>query len=73
MVVEETHHLGNTHIRRLNTKHQRDFVNHKVGPNNRYKWSEWGPLQMAKQKWVTGVKKTLVIGVIIACGFSCRQ
>ena len=27
--------LGNTHIQRLNTKHQRDFVNHKVGPNNR--------------------------------------
>ena len=57
--------LGNTHIQRLNTKHQKDFVNHKVGPNNRLSMKLLMPLQMAENKWVTGVKKTLLIGVII--------
>ena len=26
-----------------------------VGPYDRYKWSDMGPLQMAQNKWVTGV------------------
>ena len=35
---------------------------YKVGPYKRYKWGEMGPLQMAENKWVTGVI-TLLTGL----------